>query len=292
MAEIKIRKKKKLGSFPYVTLIFTISVALFVIGLFGLLVLHAKMLSDSVKENIEIQVYLDKNIEEADINRIKMVLSSKPFVRAANNKPLIKFISKDDAAKEFIKDVKFLGFNPLTDAFTVKISPEYSENANLKKIKTEIQTIKGVYEVDYVESLIDDINKNVKNIGIILVGFTLFLLFAVVVLINNTIKLALFSQRFLIRSMQLVGAKSGFIQWPFLKNALIHGMLSGLIATSLLYSLLNYANTQIEELSNLQNPNQVLFLMIGIVVTGMLIGFFSTFAAINKYLKLSLDELY
>jgi cell division transport system permease protein len=292
MPEIKIRKKKKLGSFPYVTLVFTITVALFVIGLFGLLVLHAKMLSDSVKENIEIQVYLDKNIEESDINRIKMHISSKPYVRSGNNKPLIKFISKDEAAKEFIKDVQFLGFNPLTDAFTVKIDPEYSENESLKKIKAEIQQIKGVYEVDYVESLIDDINKNVKNIGILLVSFTLFLLFAIVVLINNTIKLALFSQRFIIRSMQLVGAKASFIQWPFLRNALTHGLISGLIATSLLYTLLNYANTKIDELSQLQNPSHVLFLMIGIIVTGMLIGFFSTFSAINKYLKLSLDELY
>lgn len=292
MSQIKPRRKKNLGSYPYFTLVFTITIALFVIGLFGVLVLHAKTLSEVVKENIEIQVYLDKNVEEEDILRVRKILVSKPYVRSQDNKPIVKFIHKDEAAKDFLKDVKFLGFNPLLDAFAVKISPEYSDTTNLNKIRAELMQVKGVYEVDYVESFIEEINKNIKNIGFVLMAFTLILLSAIVILINNTIKLALFSQRFLIRSMQLVGAKPGFIQWPFLQNSLLHGMMSGLIATSLLFALIGYANKHVNELSELQKPEEVLALMVTIVLTGMILGFVSTWVAVNKYLKMSLDELY
>jgi cell division transport system permease protein len=146
--------------------------------------------------------------------------------------------------------------------------------------------------VYYVESLIESINDNVAKIGIILLGITAILLLAVVLLISNTLRLALFSQRFLIRSMQLVGATKWFIQRPFLVRATIHGFVSGLIASGLLAGLIYFSIQRISDLSILQNQISVLLLFFILIVMGILLAFFSTFRAVRKYLKLSLDELY
>jgi len=150
----------------------------------------------------------------------------------------------------------------------------------------------GVFEVTYLESLADSINRNLKKIGLILIGFSVLLLITVAILINNTVKLALFSQRFLIRSMQLVGATAGFIQTPFLLRSVVHGIWGGLISSSLLYGVLFYAYQWVNDLEVLQDTQQQFYLFGGLIIFGALIGFFSSWRAVNKYLKMSLDELY
>ncbi len=162
----------------------------------------------------------------------------------------------------------------------------------MKEIQEDIQSINGVFEVVYLESLVESINKNVTMISFWLLGIALLLLIAVVLLINNTIKLALFSQRFLIRSMQLVGAKRGFIQGPFLKRSIMHGLLAGIFSSGMLYLLLRVANDRIPQLTSLQDETMVLAIFGSLLILGALIGFISTFRAINKYLNMSLDELY
>jgi cell division transport system permease protein len=139
---------------------------------------------------------------------------------------------------------------------------------------------------------VESINNNTAKIAIILLAFSIIMLVVVTILINNTIKLALFSQRFLIRSMQLVGAKGSFIQGPFLKRAFLYGALGGLIASTLLYILLQYGNQNIDGLTNLQNPLEIMSLFGLLIIFGAIIGFFSTYRSVNKYLKMSLDELY
>lgn len=295
--ESRSRKKKKLGSYPYASVIFSITLALFVIGLFGLLLLHTNKLTEVIKENIEIQVYLDKNITNNQRIQIQKTLSSKDYAAEKNEEVQISFISKEQAAKEFIEQTgedftAFLGENPLRDAYILRIAPEYHTAEKLKNIKAEIEKINGVFEVVYIESLVQSINENMAKIGIFLFGFAAILMIAVVMLINNTIKLALFSQRFLIRSMQLVGAKSSFIQKPFLLRASLHGILAGLLASALLYLLMHFANERIEDLAALQETDKILILFASLLLIGAFIGFSSTFRAINKYLKLSLDELY
>ena len=262
--EVKIRKKKKLGSYPYISVVFSISLALFVIGLFGLLVLHANRLTRIIQENIEIQVYLNRTISENDRIKVQKILANKDYIADINGQPQIRFISKEQAAKEFVDKtgenfVQFLGENPLRDAYVIKIKPELYEGKELQKIKLDIERIGGVFEVTYVESLINSINRNIAKISVILVGFAALLVIIVAILINNTIRLALFSQRFLIRSMQLVGATRRFIQKPFLIRSLIHGILGGIFASILLMLILNYANQQIEDLSQLQDPAKFLF---------------------------------
>lgn len=294
---LKYKKKKRLGSFPYVSVVFSITLALFVIGLFGLLIIHSNKLKDTIRENITIQIYLDKFVTENDKIRINKLLTQKKYVAKEGDKAQIEFVSKEDAAKIFIEStgedfIDFLGDNPLRDAFSIKIDPAFQQVDSLKNIETELGKVESVFEVVYVQNLVRSINNNITKISLVLVGFTVILLITIVVLINNTIKLALFSQRFLIRSMQLVGAKASFIISPFVKRAGLHGVISGILASSVLFGLLTYANSVIEELEQLQSLNELIILFGFIVLLGLTIGMVSTFSAVKKYLKMSLDELY
>ncbi|QSE96853.1 cell division protein FtsX [Fulvivirga lutea] len=293
----KSRKKKKLGSYPSFSVIFSITLSLFVIGLFGLLILHANRLSEIVRENVEIQVYLNKDISQNQKIQVFKTLSSKEYVAKQNDEVQISFISKEEAEKQFIEDTgedfkEFLGENPLRDAYIVKIAPEQQQTANLKTIKKELEKLSGVFEVVYVENLVDSINENMTKIALFLLGFAVILLLVVIILINNTIKLALFSQRFLIRSMQLVGATSGFIQRPFLMRSIFNGILAGILSSVLLYSLMNFANSKIQDLETLQEIDKILILFMSLLVIGGVIGLLSTYRSVRKYLKMSLDELY
>ncbi len=288
-------KKKNLGSYPYISVVLSITMALFVIGVFGALVIYSKELERLVKENIKVQVYLKNQITESQRGQIEKSIASKAFV--SKDQHAIEFISKDEAAKEFIKETgedfrKFLGENPLRDAYLVKILETHHDGASLKKIKDEVEQIGGVFEVSYKENVIESINKNITKIGLILIGLVALLLLIVVLLINNTLRLALFSQRFLIRSMQLVGARRSFIQRPFLIRAGIHGLVSGFLATTILIALLTVATKKIEDLSLIQNNERLMALAATLILLGILVAVASTYRAVSKYLKLSLDELY
>ncbi|MBV6642900.1 MAG: permease-like cell division protein FtsX [Cyclobacteriaceae bacterium] len=295
--EQKTRKKRKLGSYPFISVTISITLALLVMGIFGLLVVHAKKLTLNIQESIEIQVFLNNQLTNTEITRINRSISSKPYTLNKEEGPGVKFISKDEASKQFIKETgedftEFLGDNPLRDLLVVNIAPEYQAADSLKWITKEIQSMNGVYEVAYVESLIESINDNITKIGLIMLGFFILLLIVVVILINNTIKLALFSQRFLIRSMQLVGAKGSFIRGPFLKRAAFYGLVAGTATCIILVSILYYANQRIEDLEKLQDHSQLAILFVSIILVGILVGYFSTYRAIRKYLGMSLDELY
>lgn len=295
--EQKTRKKRKLGSYPFVSVVFSITLSLMVIGVFGMIVLNAKNLTKVIQESIEIQVYLRKSITDSEINKISRSLDAKAYVLKKEGKTAVTLVTKDQAAAQFIADTgedfkEFLGDNPLSDLLIVNIEPRYQAADSLRRIKKEIEAFNGVQEVAYVESLVESINTNLKKIGLFLIGFFLVLLIVVVILINSTIKLALFSQRFLIRSMQLVGATSGFIRWPFLRRSAFYGFISGVLASAILYGLMQYANQRVENLNQLQDQQSLIVLFCSLVVLGILVAFSSTFWAIRKYLKLSLDELY
>jgi cell division transport system permease protein len=288
-------KKKKLGAYPYISVVLSVTLALFVIGVFGALVIYSKELERVVRENVKIQVYLKNQVTDVQKTQIEKGLASKVFV--AKDKAALQFISKDEAAKQFIEDTgedfkKFLGENPLRDAYLVRIQEGYHDTESLKKIKADVEQINGVFQVHYVENVIDSINKNVTKIGLILMGLVSLLLLVVVLLINNTLRLALFSQRFLIRSMQLVGARSWFIQRPFLYRAGLHGLIAGVISSVLLILLLSFATKRVEDLELIQNNNRLMLLLASLLVVGMVVAILSTYRAVSKYLKLSLDELY
>ncbi|MBS1490643.1 MAG: ABC transporter permease [Bacteroidetes bacterium] len=287
--------KKTLGSYPSVSVVFSITLALFAIGVFGTLVIYSKELEKIIKENVRVQIYLTTKTSPEIRKKIEKELSEKGIVTTAND--AIKFISKEEAEKQFIQDTgenfrQFLGENPLHDAYLVRINEAWQSKERLVELKKIIEKWPGVFQVDYKENLIESINQNITRIGLIIMGMVAVLLVIVVLLINNTLRLALFSQRFLIRSMQLVGAKKWFIQKPFLFRATLHGIFSGMLASAMLLGLIALATRHVEELKLIQNNDRLILLMASLLLLGMVVALISSYRAVNKYLKLSLDELY
>ncbi|MCX8490374.1 MAG: permease-like cell division protein FtsX, partial [Cyclobacteriaceae bacterium] len=259
--------------------------------------IYSGELENVVRDNVKVQVYLKNQLSKEQTKKIENQLKVKKFVKKGGNDASIEFVSKETAAKQFIKETgedfkRFLGENPLRNAFLVKIDPAYQDKSSLTKIKAEIEKIPGVFQAYYVENVIDSINQNVAKIGLVLIGLVAILLVTVVLLINNTVRLALFSQRFIIRSMQLVGAKRWFIQRPFLFQAMWHGALAGFLSCTLLYALVSFATTKIEDLALIQNTQRLYLLAGSLLITGVVVATISTYRAIGKYLRLSLDELF
>ena len=292
----KSTRKKKLGGYPATGVVISITLALFVVGLFGILLIYSNQLEKEVRQNIRMQVYLKSNVSETQRTEIKNKLLALDYVAKGEHQALT-FVSREEAAKKFIAETgedftSFLGENPLRDAYLVSIDPKYHTNDQMEKIRTEIQKMNGVYQVFYVEGLIESVNQNVAKIAVVLVGLILLLLVTVALLINNTLRIALFSQRFLIRSMQLVGARRWFIQKPFLIRAAGYGLLSGVIASIIIWLVSDYAQKKIEDLKALHNQEQFMVLLAMLLVTGMVIAVLSTYFSIRKYLRMSLEELY
>ncbi len=290
-------RKKTLGSYPTLLVVFSITLALTVIGLFGLLLLHAHKLSEQVRENLEVQVYLDRNLPETELLRLQQDLEHQPYVAEHEGRPQVRFVSKEEGARQLLETTgedfrNFLDDNPLRDAYVLKIRPEYTDTMHLRVLSRSLGQERGVFEVQYPKSLFTSINQNLERVSLALLGFAAVLVLVVVILINNTIKLAMFSQRLLIRSMQLVGATRFFIQQPFLRRATWQGLSSGILAVLLLLTLLQYAYLEIPQLRLLRDDHLTGLLLLGVLGLGTAIGFFSSYWAVNKYLNVSLDELY
>jgi cell division transport system permease protein len=291
-------KIKKLGSTPNAMVIISLTIALFLIGLCGLLTLNARKLAELVKQNVEVQVYLDNDLTTSKLDSIFKLIAKREFVLKKDNSPQINFVSKEVAAKQFIQESgedyrKLLGNNnPLHNLYSVKIKEEFFNETKLKNIKTDLETLSGVHEVAYVENFVDEVNRNISKIYVVLSVFVILLLAIIILLVNNTIKLALYSQRFLIRSMQLVGATNAFIRKPFVVKGALQGLISGLVACTLLILIQQLAVQQIDGLGILQETSKLIMLILGILAVGTLIGILSTFQSVERYLKLSLDELY
>jgi cell division transport system permease protein len=292
----RVTRKKKLGGYPAVGVVISVTLALFVIGLFSVLVLYSSALETQVRQNIRMQVYLRSNLTSNQRLQVENKLLSLPYISHQAGERLT-FISKDEAAKKFIAETgedftKFIGENPLRDAYLLTIDPAYHTQSQMQKIKAEIQKMNGVFQVFYVEGVIEAVNDNVTKIALFLGGLILILLITVALLINNTLRIALFSQRFLIRSMQLVGATKWFIQRPFLFRAAGYGLLGGVIASALLWLLSDYAQSKITDLKLLHQQSDFMALLGFLLIAGVILSVVSTLLSIQKYLKMSLDELY
>jgi cell division transport system permease protein len=290
----KLKTKKKLGGYPAIGVVTSITLALFVLGLFGNLIIYSNQFGGIIRDNLNVKVYLKSSVSNTHRNQLEKTILGEKFVAEGEN--TISFISKEEAEKDLIQQIgdykEILGENPLKDAFIVKINPAYQDTTNLKSIKAELEKMNGVFEATYEKHLFDDVNKNFTNISIALLVLALLLIAINFLLVNSTLRIALFSQRFLIRSMQLVGAKKWFIQRPFLYRAAGYGLLSGLLASLLLWSISTYAQEKIQDLTLLHNPSQFSILLVILAIMGIVVAVMSTFFAIQKYLRMSLDELY
>lgn len=284
------KPKSKVKTF-YISTIFSISLVLLMLGLLGLIVLHAKNLSNFVKENIVLNIILNENTKEVDIFQLQKEIEANPAVKST------QYVSKELAARNLSKDlgedfVKFLGYNPLLSSIDIYMKADYANNEVIHQLEKDLTKNDIVKEVIYQPSLVDLVNENLRTISVIIISFGVILLLIAIALINNTIRLAMYSQRFLIRSMQMVGATRGFIRKPFLLTGLLHGFFGSLIAISLLVGGLFIARKEVPELIILQNYTEFGILFVGIVSMGLLISLFSTYFAVNKYLNQHTDDLY
>ena len=291
------RTKKQLGYFKFGSVLFSTTLSLFIVGLFGIILIQASSLTKMIRENIEIQVFLDKELSQKKLEDLRKNLAQRPFVLNKEDSLHLRFVSNKEAAETFIKNTgedftKFLEDNPLRDSYVFSVSEEFQSSEQLTLIAKDLEAMPGVFEVSYMTDLVDSINKNLFKVSLIMGGFILILIVTVIMLINNTIRLALFSQRFLIRSMQLVGATRGFIRKPFIVRAFFFGVLAGILASGILYALLEYTKGNIEGFASLQNTELMVLLFAGLIITGGCLSGISTLRSVNKYLNMSLDELY
>jgi len=286
--------KKKLGGYPALGVVTSITLALFVLGLFGNLLIYSNQFGKIVRDNLNVKVFLKSTLTETQRNQLERTIAGKKFVAPTENS--ITFISKEDAEKDLIKQIgdykEILGENPLKDAFIVKVATAFQDTVSLKKVKVELENMNGVLEATYEKHLFDEVNKNFTNISVALLILAILLIVITFLLVNSTLRIALFSQRFLIRSMQLVGARKWFIQRPFLIRAIGYGLLSSIVASFLLWGFSIYAQKRITDLALLHNQEHFLTMLVVLSGMGILVATLSTFFSIHKYLKMSLDELY
>jgi cell division transport system permease protein len=282
--------RRRIATSQFTTII-SITLVLFLMGLLGLIILHARMLSDYVRENIGFSIMIREEVKEAGILELKKNLDGQYYVKST------EYIPRNRAAERLKAElgedfVGFLGYNPLLPSIELRIKAPYANADTLRAIEKKLLANPGIKEVYYQKSLVDAINSNIEKISFILLGFSGILLFIAIVLINNTIRLAVYSRRFIIRSMQLVGATEGFIRRPMLVRSIFHGLISAFIALLMLMLLTYFALEEIPELVELQNPFMLILLVAFIFILGSLISWFSTWMAVRKYLRMRTDLLY
>lgn len=291
MEEFESSSASKKTKTVYVSTVISIALVLLMIGLLGLIMVHAKNLSNYVKENIVLNIIVSDGAKEVDVLALQKQLDAHPYVLKS------QYVSKELAARNLQKDlgeefVEFLGYNPLLSSIDIYMKAEHANNASIQTFSNQLTKNPMVKEVIYQKSLIDMVNQNIKVIGLIILAFACVLLIISIALINNTIRLAIYSQRFLIKSMQLVGATKSFIRKPFLGYGVLHGLLGALIAIILLLVTLYVAQQQIPELVILRNWIEFVIVFAGVLAIGIMISFFSTYFAVSKYLRLKIYDLY
>lgn len=282
------RKKTKS---VYVSTVISIALVLLMTGLLGLILVHAKNLSKYVKENIVINIIVNDNVSEGDVLALQKDIEKDPFVLQS------QYISKEIAAKNLTEDlgedfVEYLGHNPLLPSIDVYLKEQYANTDSISTFIDKVSKNSRIKEVIYQESLIDMVNKNIRVIGIVVLAFTIILLIIAVALINNTIRLAIYSQRFLIKSMQLIGATKSFIRKPYILYGIVHGLIGALIAILLLLFTLQFAQKQVPELVFLRDWFEFLVIFMVVILLGILISGLSTYFAVTKYLRAKSHSLY
>jgi cell division transport system permease protein len=282
--------RRKLKS-SYATSMVSITLVLFMMGLLGLIILHAKKLSDYVMENISISIIMKEDVKEAGIIQLQKTLDASDFVKST------EYITEDEAAKELTEDlgedfIGFLGYNPLLPSIDLRVKAAYANADSIAMIEQRLLANENVKEVFYQKSLVQMLNRNIRRIAIVILGFSLLLLIIAIALINNTIRLSVYSRRFLIKTMQLVGATRGFISRPFIIRGILQGLYSAFIAIIILGGILYLSQKEIPELINLQDIDLFLSLFGIVILLGIILSWVSTYFAVKRYLRMDTDRLY
>ncbi|MEE4259766.1 MAG: permease-like cell division protein FtsX [Bacteroidales bacterium] len=284
--------KNRINS-SYITSVISITLVLFTLGMLGLIVLQANSLSNYIKENIGFEIIIKPGVKEADILYLQKTLDLEPFVKTT------EYITKEEASERLTSMLgeEFTGFlgeeeNPLLPSIDIRFNADWANNDSLAVIEETIMANENVKEVYYQKSLVHIINANVRRISLILLGFSLLLLFIAMALINNTIRLSVYSKRFTIRSMKLIGATERFIRRPFVLKGILQGVISAMITMLLISIIITALKNNVPELAVLIGPKMIIFLFAIILILGILFAGLSTFFAVNKYLRMRTERLY
>ena len=291
MSEKSSNRRRVAGS--YLMSMMSIALVLFLMGVFALLMMHAQKLSNHLKENIGFEVVMNSNVKEESILKLKAELDAMPAVKST------EYITKDEAIRRLSEDLgedflKWLGNeeNPLLPSIDVRFNADWANNDSITVIQAQLMKNSAVKEIYYQKSLVGLINQNVRRIGVALMLASLVLLFISVTLIRNTIRLRIYSKRFLVRSMQLVGATVSYIRHPFVRSGRMQGLFGALLADIFLALLLFGLNKRLPELAIVKDFTIIGVVFVGIIVLGIVLGGLSTRVALRKYLHADIDRLY
>ncbi len=282
-------KPKKKHS--YLSAILSISMVLLMLGLLGVLLIQSSKLSTYIRENMVVQVFLNESVAKEEIPLIQQKIMSEGIARD------IKFVSKEQAAAEFSQEIgqdfiSFLGFNPLIPSFQIKLKANATSIEELNKAETFLKQLPGVSEVAFQKSVFEQASSNMKSIGMVLVSLSLLFALISAVLINNTVRLNLYAQRFAIKSMQLVGATNWFIIKPFVWSSLKNGFLGWVISLAILLSLLNTLPYWIPEIEQLYDGPLYFGLFVALLLLGLSMSVVSSWTSTNRYLNTKIEDLY
>ena len=275
----------------FVTSSISTTLVLLLLGLVVFFVLGAHNLSVYVKENINFSILISDDMKESDILKLQKKLDKEPFVKAT------EYISKKQALREQTEAMgtdpqEFLGYNPFTASIEVKLHSDYANSDSIAKIEKKIKKNTNIQEVLYQKDLIDAVNDNIRNISLMLLGLAVILTFISFALINNTIRLTIYSKRFIINTMKLVGASWSFIRRPFLRRNFWIGVLSAVIADAVLWGAAYWLVSYEPELIRVITPDVMLLVSVSVLIFGVLITWLCALLSINKYLKMKAGTLY
>lgn len=276
----------------YIYSIVGVAIVLFIMGIMGWLFLNLQSIGDTFKEDIRISVYL-KTTDKNNIGKIQQFIASQPYAKN------VEYVDKDKAKAIWNKEnnedwAKILNVNPLPESVDFFAKADYVNVDSLNKITSaiDVQFKNDIADIQYPKSLVTNLNERATKLGLIFLVFSIILCIIVIISIDNTIRLAMFSNRFLIKTMQMVGATRNFISKPLLVRALLNGLSSAFIAIFLLFGLIQWASMQFPQIQTLQTIGKSVMLFGGLIVLGVGISVFSTYRSVLKYLKMKLDDLY
>lgn len=287
MSQTESRKGKSAYFVPTIS----ISLVLIVVGMLVFILLNARAISDHVKRNIGFAVIVKDNTNEVEIKRVQKILDTQPYVYTS------KYVTKEQAAKSFKKEMgedfeRILGANPLLPSIEIKLNPAYANNDSLAMIEKGLARFDIIHEVYYQKSMIESINENIRRITILFLIVGAVLVLISFTLIRNMIHLAVYSQRLLIKTMQLVGATPFFICKPFVYGSMWRGFFGALIANLVLLAAIFFVQDNVGNVINIMRRDVIVLMVAFVMLSGVLLSFFSAWFSVRRYLRRDLNDLY
>ncbi|HEY0355700.1 MAG TPA: permease-like cell division protein FtsX [Flavisolibacter sp.] len=290
MAQVS-KSAARRGKPSYIMSIIGVTLVLFLLGIVGWLTINSRKLIDYFKESAEVQVFLNPNVADSNRLRLQDYITSQPYTKT------VKYTDKETAKKEWIADgnedfSEFIDNLLLPTSIDFTLKADYVDSARLDSIKVDLSRFEGVDEIKYPTTVVTKMQRNFNIINLVLAIVAIVIAIAVIVLIDNTIRLAMFSNRFLIKTMQMVGATRGFIARPLNVRAIVNGLISALIAIGMVYGVILVAQNLLPDMAALHDTTMLIILFAALIIIGITITMFSTYRSVLKYLRLKLDELY